>query len=295
VDCPLPNVRLPLEVCAAVNDVLNGSHKSLNLLFEMAGAPMPPPDAPHGSKWKVWLSKAGTDPDVDSLAVLGTVIEEFMDRSPGPESFGDENYETRRMHLTTVLEKHGFQYFPGGRVLLSGQVPLQASASSSVSADGCKPSTVDELLETVIRGLPRAMQPLIRRRKGAQCLSFASEYDIQDLLHSLLRPWVSDIRAEEYTPSYAGSSTRMDFLLPRYDLVLETKLVRNASHGHSIGDELIIDFEHYRRHPKCRRLWCVIYDPDHHILNQPGLIADLEGPRAMPDGTLDVRVFISAP
>lgn len=74
------------------------------------------------------------------------------------------------------------------------------------------PGDTQHLLGVLIKGLPRAMFPLKYRRKDLPCLVFDNEYDVQDLLHSLLRPWVKDIRAEEYTPSYAGSSTRIDFL-----------------------------------------------------------------------------------
>ena len=84
----------------------------------------------------------------------------------------------------------------------------------------------------------------------------------------------------------------MDFLLPAYKLVLETKRVRDKSHASKIGDELIIDIEHYRRHMNCERLWCVIYDSSLLIPNPAGLIADLEGSRSTPDGSVVVRVFV---
>jgi len=136
------------------------------------------------------------------------------------------------------------------------------------------------------------MHPLTHRRKGTQSLSFGSEYDVQDLLHALLRPWISDIRPEEFTPSYAGSSTRMDFLLPAHGLVIETKVVRDRAHAKRLGDELIIDIEHYRKHPQCSALWCVVYDPDHLIANAEGLKRDLQGSRSTPDGSVNVRVFV---
>jgi hypothetical protein len=120
------------------------------------------------------------------------------------------------------------------------------------------PKAVQDVLTQLVRGLPRAMYPLIKRRKGAIQLSFRSEYDLQDLLHAQLRPWVADIRPEEFTPSYAGSSTRMDFLLPAHELVIELKLVRDHAHARQIGKELIVDIEHYKAHPGCRHLWCVI-------------------------------------
>ena len=302
----MAHVRLPMSVCAVVGEVLRGSHPTLDALFEAAGAPGPPPALAHHSKWKTWLFRAGNDPQVDSLALLGNLIEEFMDLPPSPtanmvDASGHAidpiaDYQQRRERLVTVLEEHGFRYFRGGRVLPDGQSPpvINGTVRQEVGAvaEPQRPSSLEELLQTIIRGLPRAMHPLTHRRKGVTPLTFDSEYDIQDLLHSQLRPWVADIRPEEFTPSYAGTSTRMDFLLPRYSLVLETKRVLDKPHATKIGDELIVDIEHYRRHQKCDRLWCVVYDPLHLLPNPSGLVTDLEGQRSTPDGSVQVRVFI---
>ena len=295
-----------MAVCAAVADVLTGSHATLDALFEEAGAPGPPPDLPHKAKWKVWLSRASRDPSVDSLALVGNLIEEFMDLPPSPSShvvaellgIGSDpvaEYSERREWLNNVLEEHGFRYFRGGRVLPNDELqPLQRSAGQStlLAIDPIKPSTVEDLLQTLIRGLPRAMHPLANRRKGAQPLTFNSEYDIQDLLHSQLRPWIADIRPEEFTPSHAGACTRMDFLLPAHRLVLEIKRIRDKSHAMKVGNEIIIDIEHYRRHPDCDRLWCVVYDPLQLIQNPSGLATDLEGTRSASDGRIVVRIFV---
>ena len=104
-------------------------------------------------------------------------------------------------------------------------------------------------------------------------LFLETEYDIQDLLHSQLRSWVADIRPEEFTPSYAGSATRMDFLLPAHSLVIEVKRIRDKAHAARVGDELVVDMEHYRWHPDCTRLWCAIYDPRMLIKNPAGMVS----------------------
>lgn len=301
----MSNIRLPIAVCSAVAEVLahNGTHDSLNALFEASGAPGPPPDLTHRTKWKTWLLKAGSDPEVDSLAVLGNLIEEFMDLPPLPSDGGlgilgikfdsVAEYNKRKERLETVLEEHGFRYFRGGRVIPIGNPEPIINAKISIQEnEGIKPSSIEELLKVIIRGLPRAMHPLIHRRKNSPVLSFATEYDIQDLLHSQLRPWIADIRPEEFTPSYAGSNTRMDFLLPDHKLVIETKRVRDKNHASKVGDELIIDIEHYRKHPYTEHLWCVIYDPELYILNPSGVASDLEGARTTPEGSVDVKVFI---
>lgn len=301
----MSDVRLPVAVCAAVAEVLNGSHDSLNALFETAGAPGPPPDFAHHTKWKTWLQRAGNDPEIDSLRVLGNLMEEFMDLPPlsSSNSLGNflgieasdpvEEYSKRKGRLVNILEEHGFRYFRGGRVIQIGQAePIDIEPIKCGETEGKKPSSLEELLRIIIRGLPRAMQPLIHRRKDAQPLVFSSEYDIQDLLHALLRPWISDIRPEEFCPSYAGSNTRMDFLLPAHNLVIETKRVRDKNHSSKVGDELIIDIEHYRKHKNANQLWCVIYDPALYISNPKGMISDLEGERITPEGSIKVRVVI---
>ncbi len=271
-----------------------GSHATLDMLFQTAGAPGEPPNLSHGSKWKEWLFRAGLDPHVDSLAVLGNVLEEFMDL-PLPDNPQAREVRTRmRAKVQTALEENGLRYFRFGRVLPQGQIPEapEPQHEQRNSAGPAIPSKVEGLLMVLLRGLRRAMHPLTHRRKGAQQLTFSNEYDVQDLLHALLRPWVSDIRPEEFTPSYAGSCTRMDFLLPVHGVVIELKFVRDRTHARCIGNELIIDIEHYQAHPQCKTLWCVVYDPDDLLTNAEGLRTDLEGTRSRENGELIVKVLV---
>lgn len=288
-------MRLSKSLCAVVGDVISstGSHPTLDELFMSAGAPGKPPALSHSSKWKTWLFRAGQDPNVDSLAILGNILEEFMDLAPA-EPEAAETWREKRSRVESVLEENGLRYFRFGRVLPQG-APIESVGlpeTSTAPQQIARPASVEELLGVVVRGLRRAMHPLTHRRRGAQPLTFANEYDVQDLLHALLRPWIGDIRPEEFTPSYAGSSTRMDFLLPAYSLVIETKNVRDRSHAKRIGDELIIDIEHYRKHVDCKTLWCVVYDPEHLITNAQGLRMDLEGLRKSKDGEVVVKVFV---
>ncbi len=287
-------VRLSRSLCSVVGEVLTGPHKILDALFVSAGAPGEPPALAHHAKWKEWLFRAGQDPAVDSLTVLGNVLEEFMDLPPPQGTPEFDLWKERRERVEAALEENGLRYYRFGRVLPQGESPQPFSTTARAAAPlvPAKPDKVEDLLEVLVRGLRRAMHPFTHRRKGLQPLSFGSEYDVQDLLHALLRPWINDIRPEEFTPSYAGSSTRMDFLLPAHALVIETKIVRDRAHAKRIGDELIIDIEHYRRHPECKSLWCVVYDPDHLIANAEGLKTDLQGPRSSKDGQVAVRVFV---
>lgn len=82
-----------------------------------------PPALSHGTKWKEWLFRTGTDPTVDSLAVPSNVLEEFMDVGANEESAYYDDWVVDRERVVSVLEEYGFRYYRGGRVLPSGQAP----------------------------------------------------------------------------------------------------------------------------------------------------------------------------
>ena len=105
----------------------------------------------------------------------------------------------------------------------------------------------------------------------------ADEYDVQDLMHALLKLHFEDVRAEEVTPSVAGKSGRMDFLLKADRLVLETKMTRRSLGQKEVADELIIDMKRYRSHPDLRTLVCFVYDPGEFCRSPAALEHDLTG------------------
>jgi hypothetical protein len=106
-------------------------------------------------------------------------------------------------------------------------------------------------------------------------LEVTDEYDVQDLLHALLRLFFTDIRPEEWTPSYAGQSSRVDFLLKPEQILVETKKTRETLRARDVGNQLILDVARYQSHPDCKVLVCFVYDPSALISNPRGLESDL--------------------
>jgi hypothetical protein len=145
-----------------------------------------------------------------------------------------------------------------------------------------------EFIERLAERLPTVIRALRIRREHRPTLDVKDEYDLQDLLRSLLAIEFGDIRPEEWTPSYAGASSRMDFLLPEVEAVVETKMARDGLRAGKLGEELIIDIARYEKHAQCRTLYCVVYDPDGRIANPRGVENDL----ARDGGKMRVRVMI---
>ena len=146
-----------------------------------------------------------------------------------------------------------------------------------------------ELVEHICRRFPRYVWQLSERHAGRSALVIDDEYDVQDHLHALLRLHFDDVREEEWAPSYGGSRTRMDFLLKRERMVVETKMTRDRLDQAKVVDELVIDKAHYRQHPDCKTLVCFVYDPDHRLANPDALESDVSG----NENGLTTRVIVA--
>lgn len=165
-----------------------------------------------------------------------------------------------------------------------------SSLTKDVSRTLYMPDPVDELADLLSRFHVFAKQIGIRHgpRKS---ITFNDEYDVQDALHALLRLHYLDVRDEEYTPSYAGKSSRIDFLVNDEKIGIEVKMARENLADKEIGDQLLIDIGRYQEHEKCKALICFVYDPKGLLSRPHGLIVDLEK-RSQGSG-MKVKVVVS--
>ncbi|MGE5357047.1 MAG: hypothetical protein ACM3PT_12500 [Deltaproteobacteria bacterium] len=131
------------------------------------------------------------------------------------------------------------------------------------------------LLETIMDKFHLVVKQIRQRYDNRETLDVNDEYDVQDLLHSLLKIYYDDIRTEEWNPSYAGGSSRSDFLLKNEKIVIEVKKTRKNLQAKQLGEQLIIDIAKYKTHPDCKLLFCFVYDPEGYINNPAGIENDL--------------------
>lgn len=146
----------------------------------------------------------------------------------------------------------------------------------------------DRILTHLFERFTIVAKQLQRRHDGRESLVIHDEYDVQDLLNALLRMHFDDVRPEEWTPSYAGGSKRMDFLLKESEIAIEVKMTRKGLGDKELGEQLIIDIANYKQHKNCRCLYCFVYDPEGIIRNPRGIENDLMA----LDKEFLVKVFI---
>lgn len=145
-----------------------------------------------------------------------------------------------------------------------------------------------QILISLLKNFDKVARQLTYRHNNRASFEIKDEYDAQDLLQALLRGYFDDVRREEYTPSYAGSSVKVDFLLKDEKIVIEIKLATMRLKDKLIGEQLIIDMKKYKTHPDCNYLYCLVYDPNGNIRNPMGFEKDLSG----KDGSLSVAVLV---
>lgn len=199
--------------------------------------------------------------------------DELSDEFTGKSSFciGDITTESYLKKLRSIYER--LELYPE-----DGSIATKCISSDPVM-------TIKRLIDR----FHAVARQLRQRYDNRSTLDVTDEYDVQNLFHALLRIHFDDIRPEEWTPSYAGGSSRMDFLLKPEKVVIEVKKTRTKLSAKEVGDHLAIDILRYRSHPDCTTLICFIYDPEERILNPRGLEQDLSQSQ---DG-MQIRAYVT--
>lgn len=207
-----------------------------------------------GTIYAGWHTKA--------LSFLKLVLPEESDFIPKFASY-EKNYYGRASSSITVLESV-IEYIE------KGYLSLRDASTIDVDAE----------LRRIFSRFHRVARQLRSRHNSRNTIEVNDEYDVQDLLHALLRLYFDDVRPEEWTPSYAGKSARMDFLLKNERTVIEVKKTRQGLADKELGDQLIVDVDRYKIHPDCEKLICFVYDPEGRIGNPDGMMKDLNDQHA---------------
>ena len=129
---------------------------------------------------------------------------------------------------------------------------------------------------------------LLQRHDQRPTITITDEYDVQDLLGALLKLHFTDVRPEEWTPSYAGNASRIDFILKPEQIAIEAKMTRKNLDQKDLTNQLAVDILRYQAHPDCKTLVCFVYDPAGKCNNPTALENDL----TKDHGALNVVVIV---
>ncbi|MFB7653921.1 MULTISPECIES: hypothetical protein [unclassified Streptomyces] len=146
-----------------------------------------------------------------------------------------------------------------------------------------EPSLALNEIGEMLSRFPSFLQTLMNSKKAnVPAPKIEKEEDLQVLVGACLRLMYDDVRPEDYVPEQAGGRSRVDFLLPAAGIVVETKMTRDSLTDRRVGEELAIDWNRYAKHPDCRGILALVYDPGRHLMNPAGLESDLTQSQGNP-------------
>lgn len=175
------------------------------------------------------------------------------------------------------------------RVLVAGTLKTADTAGSIQFASAT--------LDAVATVLEIGQQFLLVQRRlgkhphGGPGMTFDNEWDDQYLFGALLVQFFEDVRDEEYSPSYAGGGSRIDFLLPDFQLGIELKHARASLDAATLGGELVVDRDRYKGHPSVTHLIALVFDYGGKIRNPRGIEKDLRRAHSDPELAVTVRIY----
>ncbi len=130
------------------------------------------------------------------------------------------------------------------------------------------------VVKRLLEQFPVVAKQLSYRHQGRGTLTIIDEYDVQDLLHALLKIQFNDVRPEDPCPNKAGASSRVDFVLKKEQIIIEAKMSSQRLTDKELGEQFSIDIQRYQSHPDCKSLIFFVYNPQLYIKNPSALVND---------------------
>lgn len=163
---------------------------------------------------------------------------------------------------------------------------------SGSGSDSAKVQPNVGLVETICRRIGKSAQILTnRQRKEKQAYSIKDEYDVQDLLHSILRAYLKSSVQEDPLPKLTGTkSSRADISIHDLGVLIEVKYAYGPSDQKRIFEQFSQDLLLYSQWPHLKTLLYLIYNSSDLV--DPEALEKLSGEQEINGKRFIVEVIL---
>lgn len=150
-----------------------------------------------------------------------------------------------------------------------------------------------ELIARICQRLPQTARIIgARSRKGKQGFEITDEYDVQDLLHGVIRAYVKYSVQEDPLPKQAAAkSGRADLSIEELGVLIEIKYARGPDDQRRIFEEYSQDLVLYAKWPHLKTLIFMIYNSGD--LRDPEAFEKMSGPKEFDGKRFNVRIVLA--
>ena len=281
----LLGICIGAQSCPALTD---NDRQWLKAILEEGAARLPEHSRAHylgavaanqlGVTWTMHSTPRLQDLSLASLSLLYWLTNQRALASSIGLTLNEQDLAAAVLQVALLHQNHCDDLADAGLVLYATESIVERTIRASIEETWKAPRNT-QAAATLVRAIcdrfTMAANALTERHDNRATISVTDEYDVQDLLGALLKLHFTDVRPEEWTPSYAGNASRMDFLLKPEHLVVEAKMTRKGLGQKELVTQLAEDILRYQSHQDCKTLICFVYDPAGKCSNPTALENDL--------------------
>jgi hypothetical protein len=231
-----------------------------------------------GVTWTMHSTPRLQDLSLASLSLLCWIISQKALATSIGLTLNEQELAAAVLRMAFLSENNCDDLADAGLILYATERTVERTIQASVEETWKTPRN-SQAAAALVRALCDRFtifaHALAERYENRATVSVTDEYDVQDLLGALLKLHFTDVRPEEWTPSYAGNASRMDFLLKPEQIVVEAKMTRKRLGQKELVTQLGEDILRYQSHQDCKTLICFVYDPAGKCSNPTALENDL--------------------
>lgn len=123
--------------------------------------------------------------------------------------------------------------------------------------------TSKELLEKILLNFQNSTNKITQaRRAGRNSFVIKDEYDVQDILYTMLKGIFPLMKEEDPVPRHGVKSSRIDLIIREEGILIEVKMIKETdSNEKEFVEQIKTDIQSYHQSEWLRHLICFVYDP----------------------------------
>lgn len=120
-----------------------------------------------------------------------------------------------------------------------------------------------EMIKVILENFHNASKKITQeRRKEHPIFRIADEYDVQDLLYTILKCSFPKLREEDPTPKVGAKSNKIDLILRDEGILIEVKMIKESdTNEKAFIEQLKNDIQSYHTCEWLKHLLFFVYDP----------------------------------
>lgn len=131
------------------------------------------------------------------------------------------------------------------------------------------------------------------RRAGHDVFKINDEYDVQDLLYTMLKGIFPTLKEEDPVPRVGVKSSRIDLIIREERILIEVKMIKESDTNEKIFiDQLKKDIQSYHASEWIKHLICFVYDPYCKTQDKQNFY-DLNGKQSINQKEFSINVIVN--